>query len=131
MVPLRQLAGYRIADGAPDVRGWSVIAGDGSTVGEVADLVVDTAAETIRYLVVSDGQEAAVLIPIGYSRVDKAGRRVELPVLAPEDLHALRVYQPGEAISRAVENTVRLAIEELLSGSRRFDRADFADDRRG
>ena len=131
LVPLRQLAGYRIADGAPDVRGWSVIAGDGTGVGTVADLVVDTDAETIRYLVVADDQPAAALIPIGYSRVDRRNRRVELPVLDPEDLRGLRVYQTGDPVSRAVENTVRTAIEEMLSGPRRFDRADFADDLRG
>ncbi|HUF11945.1 MAG TPA: PRC-barrel domain-containing protein [Longimicrobiales bacterium] len=131
LVPLRQLAGYRIADGAPDVRGWSVIAGDGTAVGTVGDLVVDTDAETIRYLVIADGRDAAVLIPVGYSRIDKGNQRVELPVLAADDLESLRVYQEGDPVSRAVENTVRTALEELLSGPRRFDRADFAENRRG
>ena len=130
LVPLRQLAGYRIADGAPDVRGWSVVAGDGAPIGDVGDLVVDTEAETIRYLVVSTPGLPAALIPIGYSRVDKRNQRVELPVLTADDLAVLRVYQEGDTVSRAIENTVRDAIEDLLSGSRRFDRADFADDHR-
>lgn len=130
LVPLKQLGGYRIADGAPDVRGWSVVAGDGSTVGNVADLIVDTEAETIRYLVIGDHSTPAVLVPIGYSRVDRKNQRIELPVLAPEDLPALRVYEEGESVSRAVENAVRTTLEELLSGTRRFDRADFTDDHR-
>ena len=127
LIPLRSLAGYRIADGAPDVRGWDVVAGDGSKAGTVGDLIVDTHAETIRYLVITGNADGAALVPIGYSRVDKAKKRVELPVLAPEDLPALRVYVEGEPVSRAAENAVRTTLEELLSGARRFDRADFSE----
>lgn len=130
LVPLRQLGGYRIADGAPDVRGWNVVTGEGSTVGRVADLVVDTQAETIRYLVVDGGGEPGALIPIGYSRVDKRNERIVLPVFTPDDLRVLRLHTEGEPISRAVEDTIRRAIEELLSGERRFDRADFANGHR-
>jgi sporulation protein YlmC with PRC-barrel domain len=125
LVPLGQLAGYRIADGAPDVRDWGVVAGDGTRVGRVADLVVDTEAETIRYLVVANDGAPAALVPIGYTRVDRRHQRVELPVFTPEDLLALRVYQEGDVVSRAVENSVRDAVEQMLSGARRFDRADF------
>ena len=126
LVPLRSLPGYRIADGAPDVRGWRVVALDGTEVGSVGDLVVDTAAETIRYLVISGGDQPAALVPIGYSRVDRDGERVQLPVLMPEDLTSLRIYTEGEPVSRVIENTVRTTLEELLSGPRRFDRADFS-----
>lgn len=131
MVPLRSLPGYRIADGAPDVRGWRVVAADGAEVGTVSDLIVDTNAETIRYVVVADGADAAALVPVGYSRVDRKHNRIELPVLVPDDLDALRVYQAGEPVSRAIEDAVRTRIEELLSGPRRFGRADFAGTRRG
>lgn len=130
LVPLRQLGGYRIADGAPDVRGWNVVTGEGSTVGTVVDLVVDTHAETIRYLVVSGSGEPGALVPIGYSRVDKRNQRVVLPVFTPDDLRVLRLHEEGEPISRAVEDTIRKTIEELLSGERRFDRADFANGQR-
>ncbi len=130
LMPLRGLGGYRIADGAPDVRGWDVVAGDGVHVGRVSDLVVDTEAETVRYVVISDDSGPGALVPVGYSRVDKRNQRVELPVLVPTDLAALRVYTEGEPISRVVENAVRTTLEELLSGPRRFDRADFAPDHR-
>ena len=131
MIPLHSLPGYRIADGAPDVRGWRVVAADAAEVGSVADLIVDTAAETIRYVVVADDGRPAALVPVGYSRVDRKHSRIELPVLTAEDLDALRVYQPGEPVSRAIEDAVRNRIEELLSGPRRFGRADFAAGRRG
>jgi sporulation protein YlmC with PRC-barrel domain len=125
MVPLRSLPGYRIADGAPDVRGWRVVAADGSEVGTVADLIVDTAAETIRYVVIATNGAPDSLVPVGYSRVDRKRNRIDLPVLIPSDLEALRVYQAGEPVTRAIEDAVRSRIEELLSGARRFGRADF------
>ena len=132
LIPLLSLGGYRIADGAPDVRGWTVVAADGTRVGVVADLVADTVAETIRYLVIGEQEgENAALVPIGYSRVDRSNERVELPVLEAEDVTALRLYREGEPVSRAVENAVRTTLEELLSGPRRFDRADFAAEERG
>lgn len=130
LIPLRSLPAYRIADGAPDVRGWNVVTGDGTGVGIVHDLVVDTEAETIRYIVIADGEAPAALVPVGYSRVDRRNQRVELPVLMADDLPALRLYKSGERVTRAVEDAVRTTIENLLSGPRRFDRADFAVDGR-
>lgn len=125
LVPMRRLSGYRIADGAPDVRDWEVVAADGAPVGVVADLVVDTQAETIRYLVLGGEAGPGVLLPVGYTRVNKSAGRVELPVFIPADLRALRLYVQDEPITRSVENALRDAIETLLSGDRRFDRADF------
>ncbi|HYG68634.1 MAG TPA: PRC-barrel domain-containing protein, partial [Anaeromyxobacteraceae bacterium] len=86
LVPMRQLAGYRIADGAPDVRGWRVVTADGDEVGTVTDLIVDTNAETIRYVVIGNGAPAAALVPVGYSRVDRQRNRIQLPVLVASDL---------------------------------------------
>jgi len=47
---LRNLRGYKVADGDPDVRGWEVAGGDGLRIGTVNDLLVDTAAGKVRYL---------------------------------------------------------------------------------
>jgi PRC-barrel domain protein len=47
---LARLRGYRVAPGDPDVRGWQVYAGDGGIIGQVDDLLVDTAAMKVRYL---------------------------------------------------------------------------------
>jgi hypothetical protein len=50
VTPLRNLHGYRIAEGDPDVRGWEVVGGDGRRIGSVNDLLVDTAEGKVRYL---------------------------------------------------------------------------------
>lgn len=47
---LRNLRGYKVADGDPDVRGWEVAGGDGLRIGTVNDLLVDTVAGKARYL---------------------------------------------------------------------------------
>jgi PRC-barrel domain len=53
VIPLRTLHNYRIAEGDPDVRGWEVLGADGSKIGEVDDLLVDTHALRARYLEVA------------------------------------------------------------------------------
>ncbi len=50
LTPLRELHGYRVVAGDPDVRGWGVLGADGRRIGEVEDLLVDTAALRVRYL---------------------------------------------------------------------------------
>lgn len=47
---LRNLQGYRVAHEDPDIRGWEVVGGDGLRIGEVNDLLVDTAAGKVCYL---------------------------------------------------------------------------------
>lgn len=47
---LRNLRGYKVAEGDPDVRGWEVTGGDGLRIGTVNDLLVDTVAGKVRYL---------------------------------------------------------------------------------
>jgi len=49
---LRDLHGYEVADGYPDIRGWDVKTSDGATIGEVEDLIVDLQALRVRYVVV-------------------------------------------------------------------------------
>jgi hypothetical protein len=58
IVPLSELHSYKVASGDPDVRGWSVVAGDGKTIGQVDGLLVDTAALKVRYLDVALGPGA-------------------------------------------------------------------------
>ena len=77
VVPLDELAGYAVARGEPDVRGWDVIAGDGRRIGEVDELLVDTEAKKVRFLDVCVDEALVpdmattqrILIPIDSARV--------------------------------------------------------------
>jgi len=50
IVPLTRLPGHRLAGDEPDVRGWTVFGSDGRRIGEVDDVLVDTASGRVRYL---------------------------------------------------------------------------------
>lgn len=57
--PLSEISSYTIEKGDPDPRGHTVISGDGRRIGEVEDLIVDTSAMKVRYLVVDLDKHAA------------------------------------------------------------------------
>ena len=84
---LSDLDDFKVADGYPDIRGWDVKTADGSRIGKVKDLVVDTGAMRVRYLDVEldrsvrdlardattpgdQGDDRHVLLPIGDLRLD-------------------------------------------------------------
>src|SRR4051812_36711141 len=82
---LGDLGDYEVAEGYPDPRGWTVRASDGTEVGKVHDLIVDTGSMRTRYLDVrlakelrGGSDERDVLIPIGTATVDDAGDRVRV-----------------------------------------------------
>jgi len=116
VVPLDQLDDFRVAEGDPDVRGWEVVASDGRKIGEVDQLLVDTAAMKVRYLdvdledeLIAETREASerhVLIPIGYARLDEGSDRVIVDNLASSDLAGLPEYTHGP-ITRDFESDLR------------------------
>ncbi|HEV2149858.1 MAG TPA: DUF2382 domain-containing protein [Longimicrobiaceae bacterium] len=114
VVPLDQLDDFKVAEGDPDVRGWEVIGSDGRKIGEVDQLLVDTAAMKVRYLdvdvdgelVAGDATDRHVLIPIGYARLDEDDDRILVDTLASSDLVALPEYTHGP-ITRDFETDLR------------------------
>lgn len=124
VVPLDDLDDFRVADGDPDVRGWDVIAADGHKIGEVDELLVDTAAMKVRYLdvdlddgVVRAGENRHVLIPIGYARVDEQDDRIFVDDLDSARFAALPEYS-HQPLTREYENVLRTELDGSLSGER-------------
>jgi uncharacterized protein (TIGR02271 family) len=156
------IGGYRMADeasgtredlvsmgeapGAPpggaDPRGWGVVAGDGTWLGDVADVLLDRAAGEPRYIAVLLEPSVArqpggrvVFVRAGEARLDAAARRVHLdgvegtvahllpanpadePALQPSPLTAAVADAP---VLPADENEVRMQVseEELEIGKR-------------
>jgi sporulation protein YlmC with PRC-barrel domain len=110
VVPLSQLDDFKVADGEPDVRGWEVLASDGRKIGEVDELLVDTAAMKVRYLDVDvetagGGHDRHVLIPIGYARLDDA-RDCVLLDSASSELGGIPSYDQGP-LTRDFESSLR------------------------
>ena len=114
IVPLDRLPDFKVADEDPDVRGWDVVASDGRKIGEVEELLVDTAAMKVRYLAVdresdlldTDG-ESTFLVPIGIARLDPADDRVVIDSLASTDLVAVPGYRRETGVTRDYETTIR------------------------
>src|SRR5690606_21310742 len=100
VVPLDELSDYRVADGDPDVRGWEVLASDGRRIGEVDNLLIDTAAMKVRYLdvdlddeVVGDADEDRhILIPIGYAQLREDDDQILVSSLNSTDIGGLPAY---------------------------------------
>lgn len=113
VVPLDELDDFAVAEGDPDVRGWDVLSADGQKIGEVDNLLIDTAAMKVRYLevdlddeVVRDGAERHILVPIGYARLHEEDDQVLVDSLNRADVMALPEYRQ-EPLTREYEASVR------------------------
>ncbi len=74
LAPLHELTDFKVAEGSADVRGWEVVAADGSTIGTVGEMLVDTAAMEVRYLLVKLAAERAGAAGRGWCRCRCATR---------------------------------------------------------
>lgn len=133
---LSEMDDFEIADGEPDINGWDVRTLSGEKIGEVDDLIVDTALMKVRYIEVKldkdrgarndrgrdhargagDDREFA-LIPIGSARLDDDKDDV-LINLHDEQLQSLPAYVRG-SLTRDYET-------QLLHGFARPDTAPSA-----
>ena len=143
---LSDLDDFEVADGYPDPRGWRVLTADGTEVGKVHDLIVDTGTMRTRYLDVKlDHDKLATagtrrdddwdaLIPVGSAQLAENDDEVMLPSLSTTQLAALPVFEHGE-ITRDYENSVLAGVGGAATGAAvttdrdYYDRQHF-DDRR-
>lgn len=110
---LGKLPEYKIAREDPDVRGWLVHSSDSQPIGRVEELIVDTQAEKVRYLIVdvdkayaADSKDHYMLVPIGAARVEENGNSVRLNHINSRNSTNYPVYR-GDSISREYENSIR------------------------
>lgn len=104
-IPLNHLRGYRIASGAPEMRGWDVYSADRRRIGCVDDVLVNTGAMQVGYLdvevenLVVTGRERHVLFPVDFARLDpKLRRAVVIEGLAADAVERLPSYTRGAAV---------------------------------
>lgn len=87
LVPLSGLEGFHVQAGDLDLRGWEVVAADGTPLGTVDDLLVNRADMAVRDLVVAvreTGRQAR--LPLAETRIETEDRRVHLRVGAAGSL---------------------------------------------
>jgi uncharacterized protein (TIGR02271 family) len=132
VVPLNSLDGWKVADGEPDIRGWEVVASDGTRVGKVDELLVDTTANKVRYVDVDlTDDKRHVTVPVGYARLDRDDNRVMMDRLGTDQLRALPAYNHGP-VTRDYEEQVARAVRTDYQGASNdrdyYDRDDFRED---
>lgn len=121
---LSELPDWRVAEGESDIVGWPLRLRAGATA-RITDLVVDTRAGAVRYVVTSvPGDAGARLVPVGYLRIDAQQRVVEAPGLFIDDLRALPGYDGG-AVTRELEDAVAARLLAQLHGSRKYALPDY------
>jgi sporulation protein YlmC with PRC-barrel domain len=109
---------FEISDHQPDINGWEIIDSLGNEIGEVKDLIIDTNALKVRYIVAdldfsSDEQlkvgAKVVLIPIGVVDLDDDNEEVILKDFSASQLSVLPIFESGKTISPVEEVAVRYA----------------------
>jgi len=148
LVPLKDLGKFKVADGEPDIRGWTAFTSTGREIGRVDELLVDTDTNEVVMLDIDlRRDDRHTLAPLRAAWVDHATRRVvigadeltdaDLPTLGrrtaatDEDLRDFddryeRAYGRYHDDDREVR--VRHADDELRFGRRATDRAIGAAD---
>ncbi len=109
---LSEMDDFEISDGEPDIKGWDVRTQDGEKIGDVEDLIVDTAVMKVRYIEIKLEKELApnddrrhALIPIGSARLDDDKDDVVINLQGNQIL-SLPAYTRG-AITREYETELR------------------------
>lgn len=80
LVALGEVHGFRLAPGEPDIRGWGLFGPSGVRLGTVEEILVDTATDEVRALVISKARlgmspaTAHVVFPIERVVIDVAQR---------------------------------------------------------
>ncbi len=103
---------FEIADGEPDIRGWSVKNSQGETLGDVDELIFDIESRKVRYIVLDldnnelDLDSKSVLVPIGIAELDEEDDDVILPDITAEQLKSLPEYD-GDGFSQETELQIR------------------------
>lgn len=112
MAPLGDLNNFEVAKDIRDPRGWDVLTADGSKIGKVHELIVDTGALRTRYIDISLdkkalrlNQERDVLIPVGDARLDTSDEKVVIEGLTVTQLADLPEFNHVE-ITREYEASV-------------------------
>ena len=113
---LRDLTDFEVADGNPDVRGWTVRGNDGHALGVVHELIVEPEALKVRYLDVEldarfkrGKHENHILLPIGVASLDTDGDNVFVPALNTESVQAYPPYSEIQ-ITRDYEEAMLRAL---------------------
>ncbi len=132
LMALHEMKKFKVSKDEPDIRGWEVVTSDHKKIGKVHELIVDTLAMKVRYLVVdvegsvlSTKSNSHVLIPIAGAQLDDADNRVYLDMDVAK-IAALPPYD-DRPISRDYETTIARLFGSSDETASPADDRDFYD----
>jgi sporulation protein YlmC with PRC-barrel domain len=119
VVPLKDAKDFRLARGAPNLKGWNVYGGDNEKVGTVTQMLVDPVAMKVRYLDVDLADDLFglvddrhVLVPLEAVELRERSQDVWVQGLAGRDIARLPAYLGGPVdplLEHASEHAFRLS----------------------
>jgi len=119
LIPMKELDDYKVVDGEPDIRGWSVFTATGRELGVIEDLLVDTdMGEVVMVDVDLRRDDRHTLAPIKAAWIDRPNRRVVL------NTSMFDVDDDIPALGRRSEPIERESIQRF---NERYERAYGAD----
>src|SRR6187399_583083 len=130
---------FEIVKGEPDIRGWDVRYSNGEKIGSVEELILDTKAKKIRYMVVDlDENELRLehrktMIPIGFAELDKLHDDVLIPNVSVDQLCRLPDYKRN-SLSPELERSIasvfgrKVNVEPVASIKREERKENEVDD---
>lgn len=94
LVAMKDLDHYKVVDGEPDIRGWSVFTATGRELGDIEDLLIDTdLGEVVMVDIDLKRDDRHTLAPIKAAWIDREHKRVVLNTSmfdVEDDIPALR-----------------------------------------
>src|SRR5215210_1937057 len=119
LIRLKELDDYKVAEGEPDIRGWSVYTATGRELGDVEDLLVDTElGEVVMVDVDLKRDDRHTLAPIKAAWIDRDTRRVVLNTA---------MFDVDEAIPALSRRNEPVQGESVRHFNERYERAYGAD----
>ena len=111
---LQELSGsdFEIKDGQPNIKGWKVRTDSGERIGEVDELIFDSRARKVRYIVLDledndwDLDSREVLVPIGMAEIHRDDDVIILPDISAGQLRSLPDYDKDH-LSTLDEHSIR------------------------
>jgi sporulation protein YlmC with PRC-barrel domain len=130
---------FEIVKGEPDIRGWDLRYRNGEKIGSVEELILDTKAKKIRYMIVDlDENELRLehrktIIPIGFAELDKQHDDVLIPNVSVDQLCRLPDYKRN-SLSPELERSIasvfgkKVNVEPISSIKREERKVNEVDD---
>jgi hypothetical protein len=102
VVPLKDAKDFRLAKGAPNLRGWTVYGSDNDKVGSVTQMLVDPVAMKVKYLDVDVDDDLFglvddrhVLVPLEHAELRERNQDVWVQGLPAREIASLPAYLGG------------------------------------